>query len=129
MKNKPESPVGVGAISILTILLVLSLAVFSALTFSTARADLALSRINADTVSAYYAADAQAVRLMEAFQAGSQPELEETIPVNDMQNLYIHLVRGQENQIRVEAWRTEPVPPQVPADNALPVYGAPQTGE
>lgn len=56
--DKQTSPIGVGVISILTVLLVLCLAVFAALTLSSARADLALSRRNADTVQAYYAADA-----------------------------------------------------------------------
>ena len=58
-----SSPVGVGVITVITVLLVLSLSIFSALTLSTARADLALSRRNADTVTAYYAADAQAAAL------------------------------------------------------------------
>ena len=48
--DKQTSPIGVGVISILTVLLVLCLAVFAALTLSSARADLALSRRNADTV-------------------------------------------------------------------------------
>ena len=53
MREKGSSPIGVGVLTVLTVLLVLILAVFSALTYTSARADLALSRTNADTVSAY----------------------------------------------------------------------------
>ena len=67
MKDDRGSPVGVGVLTVLTVLLVLTLAVFSALTYTSARADWALSRINADTVTAYYAADAEAARLCPAF--------------------------------------------------------------
>ena len=59
MKKSPP-PIGIGVVSIMTVLLVLTLSVFSALTLTSARADLSLSQTNADTVSAYYAADAQA---------------------------------------------------------------------
>ena len=58
MSEKGNSPVGVGVLTVLTVLLALVLAVFSALTYVTARADLALSRINAATVTAWYDADA-----------------------------------------------------------------------
>ena len=61
MDNRHSSPFGVGIITIITVLLVLTLSIFAALTFSTARADLALSEINAQTVQNYYAADALAV--------------------------------------------------------------------
>ena len=91
--DKQTSPIGVGVISILTVLLVLCLAVFAALTLSSARADLALSRRNADTVQAYYAADAQAVRCYEAFAAGQEDMLEATIPVTKYQSLYLRLAR------------------------------------
>ena len=60
MREKGSSPIGVGVLTVLTVLLVLILAVFSALTYTSVRADLALSRTNADTVSAYYAADSEA---------------------------------------------------------------------
>ena len=63
MSDKSESPAGVGILSLFTVLLVLTLAVFTALTLSTARADLALSETGAATVSAWYAADDLANRL------------------------------------------------------------------
>ena len=70
-----------GVLTVLTVLLVLTLAVFSALTYTSARADWALSRINADTVAAYYAADAEAARLLSGFSTGSEEELEATLPM------------------------------------------------
>ena len=41
MREKGSSPIGVGVLTVLTVLLVLILAVFSALTYTSARADLA----------------------------------------------------------------------------------------
>lgn len=93
MKDDRGSPVGVGVLTVLTVLLVLTLAVFSALTYTSARADWALSRINADTVTAYYAADAEAARLLSGFSAGSAEELEATLPMTEAQSLRIHLAR------------------------------------
>ena len=52
--GKHGAPVGVGVITVITILLVLTLSVFSALTLASARADLALSQRNAETVKIYY---------------------------------------------------------------------------
>lgn len=72
MKDDRGSPVGVGVLTVLTVLLVLTLAVFSALTYTSARADWALSRINADTVTAYYAADAEAARLLSGFSPAAR---------------------------------------------------------
>ena len=89
MREKGSSPIGVGVLTVLTVLLVLILAVFSALTYTSARADLALSRTNADTVSAYYAADSEAAGLLDAFRRDTDPELEATLPMTPSQSLYI----------------------------------------
>ena len=43
MKKSPP-PIGIGVVSIMTVLLVLTLSVFSALTLTSARADLSLSQ-------------------------------------------------------------------------------------
>lgn len=107
MGEKHSSPIGVGVTTILTVLLVLTLAVFSALTYASARADLALSRKNADTVTAYYAADSRARQLQEEFAAGLDDELEATLPMTDAQSLYIHLVR-EGGGVKVLAWKTVP---------------------
>lgn len=122
---KLSSPVGVGVIAILTVLLVLCLTIFSVLSLSAAQADLRLSQTNADTVSAYYAADAQAAQLYAAFAGGDDGQLEAEIPVNDTQVLSIRLVRGADGAVQVEAWQL--ITNQVPGtqEDYLPVY----TGE
>lgn len=107
-ENTAPSPFGVGIITIITVLLVLTLSIFAALTLSSAKADLALSRINADTVSAYYAADAQAARLYVDFAAGTDAQLEEYIPIDDSQSLYLSLRRvtdgEQAGTVTIEHW-------------------------
>ncbi len=108
MSEKKDAPVAVGIVSIFTVLLVLTLSVFAALTLSSARADLALSRINAETVSAYYAADSTAHTLYEEFAAGDEKELVTQIPISERQILSIHLVR-QKGEVQVLAWQVVPV--------------------
>ena len=112
MKRSAASPVGVGVISVITVLLVLTLSIFSALTLSTARADLALSQINADTVTAYYAADSEAASLYVDFAAGTDESLEQEIPVGDNQSLHLHLVREADGSITVLAWEVIPAAPE-----------------
>ena len=104
MREKGSSPIGVGVLTVLTVLLVLILAVFSALTYTSARADLALSRTNADTVSAYYAADSEAAGLLDAFRRDTDPELEATLPMTQSQSLYIHLLREEDGAVSILAW-------------------------
>lgn len=122
---KDSSPVGVGIITILTVLLVLCLTIFSALTLSSARADLALSERSAETVQAYYHADAQAAQLYAEFVAGDSSEMEATIPMTDTQSLYLHLVRqGTGRQVEILAWRTTAAQSgeTVDIDDTLPVW-------
>lgn len=125
MKNGQSnpSPLGVGVISIVTVLLVLCLTIFSALTLTTARADLNLSRINADTVAAWYAADAEAARRYAAFAAGANPELEADIPIAGRQFLHLHLVRNWD-AVEILAWRAVTVEGETGIeDSTLPVWG------
>lgn len=107
-ENTAPSPFGVGIITIITVLLVLTLSIFAALTLSSAKADLALSRINADTVSAYYAADARAAQLYVEFAAGTGAQLEEYLPIDDSQSLYLSLRRitdgDQAGKVAIEHW-------------------------
>ena len=119
--NQSESrpaPIGIGVISILTVLLVLALSLFAALTL--ARADLALSQRNADTVQAYYTADAEAARLYDRFAAGDEAELETTLPVTDQQYLALHFVRQADGSVRILQWQTVSVEPEI--DEHLPVW-------
>ena len=111
-------------VTVFTVLLVLTLSVFSALTLTSARADLALSRTNARTVSAYYAADAEAARLLSGFSAGSAEELEATLPMTEAQSLRIHLARRADGTVAVLAWQTVPAQGEnAPAEaDPLPVF-------
>lgn len=106
MRQKNGSPIGIGIITIFTILMVLSLFTFATLTYVSARADYRLSRLNADTVAAYYEADAKGAELAARFAAGSAAELEQTIPMTDTQLLYIHLIRNADGSVTTLAWRT-----------------------
>ena len=120
MKRHEPTPIGIGVISILPVLLVLVLSVFAALALASARADLALSRKNAETVTAYYAADAQAAQLYADFAAGTEQSLEETIPMTEHQALVLRLERTAEGAVRVLEWRTVAIEPEL--DEHLPVW-------
>ena len=121
-QEKASSPIGVGVLTILTVLLVLALAVFSVLTFTSAKADLALSKTNAETVAAYYAADAEGRRQMADFLAGGQTEYEATIPMTDAQSLYIHLERLPDGTCDVLAWNTVANGQEVEFSDGLDVW-------
>lgn len=98
MDRRQESPFGVGIITIITVLLVLTLSIFAALTLTTAKADLALSEINAETVQSYYA----------AFASGEKTELDEWIPMEGNRSLHIALGRipsgAVEGGVAIEHW-------------------------
>lgn len=123
MDKRSTPPVGIGVSSILTVLLTLTLAVFSALTLTSARADLALSRINAYTVTSYYAADCEAVQLYKKFAAGDEAELLADVPMTENQVLRVHLVR-EADRVRVLAWQTVPLEAEMEFEEpTLPVWG------
>jgi len=125
-REKGSSPVGTGAITVLTILLVLCLCIFSALTLSTAQGDLSLSERNAQMVTAWYQADAEAARQYGAFAAGTDSELESKIPMTDTQYLYLHLSRTDQGEVTVLAWQMISDETELTdADQHLPVF----TGE
>jgi len=68
---------GVGASSILFILVVLSLTLFAVLSFMQARSDAALTNRTAQSIDAYYDTDARAQQMLasidDALQSGGQP--------------------------------------------------------
>lgn len=78
MSKRAAPPVGIGVITVITILLVLTLSVFSALTLASARADLALSTRNAETVTSYYATG-----IAPGLEDGDGAFGEENLPVWD----------------------------------------------
>ena len=104
--KKQGAAFGMGIATICMVLLVLTLTVFAALSLSAARADAALSKIGADTVRAYYKADAEAAGHYRAFAAGGEAELEQTIPMTKNQSLYLHLRRQPDGGVEILAWHT-----------------------
>lgn len=121
LRTNHPSLIGVGVISVLTVLLVLCLSLFAALTLTSAKADLSLSQRNAQQVTAYYDADAQAVALYEEFLSSDEPELETTIAITEHQSLYLWLQQEADGSVVIRAWRT--VPTETESDSHLPVYG------
>ncbi len=122
MNNKNSSPLGIGIITIFMILVVLCLTTFAILTLSSARADLRLSQVNAETVTAYYEADARAARLYSDFRAGSENELGKTLPVTDTQSLYLHLVRRADGEVAILAWQVVAATDELTPDDSLGVW-------
>ncbi|MEA4955067.1 MAG: hypothetical protein VB096_06085 [Pseudoflavonifractor sp.] len=97
---------GIGLTSIFTVLLVMVLSVFTALSLFTARADERLSRANADAVNAYYAADARACQIEADFAISGEAARVETIPMTEIQSLRIHLRRAPDGSVERLEWRT-----------------------
>lgn len=121
MKN--STPMGVGVISIFTVLLVLVLTVFSALTLSTANADMALSRRNGDTVQAYYAADTQAVEALAQFEADWDAQtLDERFPITDLQSLSVYAQRDPFGEVTVRRWQVVYNDEETEFTQTLPVW-------
>ncbi len=104
MNKQSDSPVGVGVITIMMILVVLSLSTFSALTLFSARADLKLSQVNANNVALYYEAENVANRLVAEFEQGLDDSLMEQIPISDRQELKIHLERAKDGGVKILEW-------------------------
>lgn len=121
-KNSLPSPIGIGVITLITVLLVLCLTIFSILTYSSAQADMQLSQVNADAVSAYYKADCEAAALYAEFAAGSDAELETTITVSDSQELHLHLVRSADGSVEVVAWNTSAISDLELEEDYLPLW-------
>lgn len=121
-KNVLPSPIGVGVITLIDVLLVLCLTIFSILTYSSARADQKLSQVNADAVTAYYAADSEAAELYAQFAAGTDSELDTTVAVSDTQELHIHLVRNADGSIEILAWNTTAISDMEFEEEFLPIW-------
>jgi hypothetical protein len=122
VNERNGSPAGIGLITIFLILIVLTLFTFSALTLSSARADLRLAQISAQTVTAYYKADGKAQRLYRAFVQNGAASLEEMIPMTESQSLRISLVRGADGGVRILAWQTVSAEDESWGDETLPVW-------
>ncbi len=109
LKKNNSSPIGVGVISVINVLLVLSLSVFAVLTLVSAQADLELSQRNADTIQAFYKADSEAHELYNNFAQGEEEELLTELTISDRQMLNLHFVRNADGTVEILQWRTLPV--------------------
>lgn len=121
-KDVLPSPIGVGVITLIDVLLVLCLTIFSILTYSSARADLKLSQVNADAVTAYYAADSEAAELYAQFAAGTDAELDTNVSVSDTQQLHIHLTRNADGSVNIVEWKTAAISDMEFEEEFLPIW-------
>lgn len=119
-ENRAPSPVGVGALSVMTALLAVTLSVFAVLTLASARADFSLSERAAQAVSAFYAADAQAQQLFSEFEQGGESTLEAEVPVDENRTLCIAAQRGPDGRAQVTQWTVRTA--QTQQQDSLPVY-------
>jgi len=120
LKEQTISPPGFGILSILTVLLVLTLTVFSALTLISALADRDVSNRAADYTTVYYAADTSAVESVSALMSGTESGLEDSFPINDTQSLSIHVIRSGDS-FEVLLWQVYSTDETIPA-STLPVW-------
>ena len=113
-----------GAVSLVMIFCVLCLAVFAALTCATAERERRLTELTADSAAAYYAADAEAVRIVAALGRGERPDTEAEItetldvfddgsslaefslPVSDKLSLFVRARLRPDGTYDVLTWRT-----------------------
>ena len=96
-----------GAVSLVMIFCVLCLAVFATLTYVTADRERQLAELTAQSAAEYYAADAEAARIVAAFEPGETPatvaEITETLDFwNDASRLVeFRIPAGGEQELSV----------------------------
>ncbi|MCI8608786.1 MAG: hypothetical protein HFE73_03985 [Firmicutes bacterium] len=135
MRNKQHSsfaPPAIGGISLLVIFAVLCLTVFSLLSLSTVRADSKLSEASAQSIAGYYAADAEAEKILAQLRDGQAPDCVTingdqytyTCSISDTQQLAVTL-QFDGAQFSVLRWQVESCR-DVEIDDRLPVWGGPE---
>jgi len=106
MKQYP-SRMGVGASSILLILVIVSLTLFASLSLIQARADAALTRKTAVSTAAYYEADASAQQMIaaldDALQQGESPETIEGVQLQADKTIEFSVTASDGHVLRVVA--------------------------
>ena len=95
-----------GAVSLVMIFCVLCLAVFATLTYVTADRERQLAELTAQRAAEYYAADAEATRIVVALSRGEEPdtdvEITGTMDWSDDSMLYeFHVPAGGEQELSV----------------------------
>ena len=142
-KKKPSFGTSMGVSSIIAILVILVLVVFSALSIATSRADLTLSQKSSDSIKAFYAADAAAEDMMAeiaaaiAGGAGWQASLDKevfalspgvggtvisyTAPIDEYRNLHVELLADKAGNLTRNLWQVVPAKDWV-ADESFNLY-------
>ena len=142
-KKKLSFGTSMGVSSIIAILVVLLLVVFSILALTTSRADLMLSQKSSDSIKAYYEADAVAEDMLAeisvAVSSGSgwQTILEEdgydlssadggtfisyTVSIDEYRNLKVELFAGPDGRLTRTLWQVVPAKEWV-ADESVHLY-------
>jgi len=128
-----------GVSSIIAILVILVLVVFSALSITTSKADLKLSQKTSDGVKAYYDADSAAedkmAEVSKAIKTSSDWRadlarggytlsdsdegtlIKYTVPIDDNRNLNVELLADSGGKLTRELWQVVPAKDWVPDDN------------
>jgi Na+-transporting methylmalonyl-CoA/oxaloacetate decarboxylase gamma subunit len=128
-----------GVSSIIAILVILVLVVFSALSIATSNADLVLSEKTSDSVQAFYAADASAEEIVAAVAAAAAEGKDweakiapfvssvdgelvfYTVVIDKNRNLEVNLRVAPDGKITRELWQVVPSTEWV-ADDTIHVY-------
>lgn len=100
---KRVSPIG--AVTIITAIMVLCMTVFAALAYSSGMAEYRLSRSGADAVEEYYAADKTAAELVAEAIENGESEVVADIPAGERQTLHIE-VEIDGGRANIIDWRT-----------------------
>ena len=142
-KKKASFGTSMGVSSIIAILVILVLVVFSSLSITTSKADLTLSQKSSDGIKAYYDADAAAedmvAEVTAAIAAGSdwRAELSQngynilsvaggdlisyTVSIDRNRNLNVELLADSGGRLTRELWQVVPAKEWVP-DNSLNLF-------
>ena len=143
-KKKASFGTTMGVSSIIAILVILVLVVFSALAITTSKADLRLSQKTSDGVKAYYEADSVAEdRMAEVAAVASSGSgnwaqelsgagytvspadggtlIEYTVPIDDNRNLNVRLFADESGKLTRKLWQVAPAKEWV-ADEKINVY-------
>ena len=143
-KKKASFGTTMGVTSIIAILVILVLVVFSALSIATSKADLKLSQKTSDGVIAFFAADSAAIDMMVEIYAiveadsewettlensGYIIETDEngdvsigyTVPVDDFRNLNVKLNVDEDGNLGRSLWQVVPSQEWVP-DESVNLY-------
>ena len=115
-----------GAVSLVMIFCVLCLAVFAALTYVTADRERQLAELAAQRAAEYYAADAEAARIVAALSRGETPDADVVwsndgysaalqpegsiadfgVPINDTQELHVTVKLFRDGTYEIRDWST-----------------------